>query len=111
MKVAFTDKAKQWGEGFALLQHATKRLEEEVVGPSAATAEAKWDRTEDEGGRPLYALTLSDHGVTVREEFTPEELRSDSRMYVELTRLWGDLLQEWSHRLFRELQGAGQPEG
>ena len=39
-----------------------------------------------------------------RATFSSDELKSSSRMYVRLARLWGDLLQDRSERVFRGLQ-------
>jgi hypothetical protein len=107
MKVVYTEKAKQRGEGLALVQHATQRLEEIV--PSTGPVVAEWDRTEDHTGRPRYLLKLSGFDSEVRDEFAPDELASDPEMGVRLSRLWGDLLQVRSHKLIQELIG-GQPE-
>ncbi len=97
MKVEYSDKAKQWGEGFALLQQATKRLEE-VVGPATAWVVAVWDRAEDARGRSVYTLRISDWEGAVSATFTPDELRSRTQDRYYWHRLWGDLLQVRSHQ-------------
>jgi hypothetical protein len=109
MNVTYTDKAKQGGEGFALLQQATRHLEE-VLGPSVETVKAEWDRTEDGNGRSRYTLRLSDWSGSVSASFTPAELQSLSRRRIPLYRLWDDLLQVRNHKQLEELQKADRPE-
>jgi hypothetical protein len=110
MNVTYTDRAKQWGEAFVLLQQATKRLEE-ILGPSAGLVRAEWDRTEDARGRPLYTLRIADWAGSVSATFTPAELRDSEQMHYCLVRLWGDLLQVRSHKQLEELTGAAGPGG
>jgi hypothetical protein len=110
MNVTYSDKAKQWGEGYVLLQQATKRLEE-VLGSSAGQVKAEWDRTEDAKRRIIYTLRLSDWTGSVSAAFTPDELQSPSLMRYRFVRLWGDLLQVRSHKQLEELTGAGRQEG
>src|SRR3954452_21327058 len=95
MNVTYHDTARQWGEGYVLLQHATKRLEE-VLGPSAGEVSAEWDRSQDERGRLVYTLKLSGFAREVSATFTPDELRSPSHLRSRLLDLWGDLLQAHS---------------
>ncbi len=107
MNVTYSDKARQWGEGYTLLQHATKRLEE-VLGQSAGGVKAEWDRREDAQGRVVYNLRLSDWTGSVSEDFSPDELQSGSHMRVRLHQVWGELLQARSHRQLQELMGSGE---
>ena len=64
MNVSYSDRARQWGEGEVLLRQATKRLEQ-VLGKSAGLISAEWDRTNDERGRLVYTLKLSDSSGSV----------------------------------------------
>jgi hypothetical protein len=107
MNVTYTDKAKQGG--FALLQQATRYLEE-VLGRSVETVKAEWDRTEDADGRSLYTLRLSDWSGSVSASFTPDELQSLSRSRIPLYRLWDELLQVRSHKQLEELLKTDRPE-
>jgi hypothetical protein len=102
MNVTYSDKARQWGEGYALLQQATTRLEE-VAGPSADLVKVEWDRVEDAGGRSLYTLTLSDWTGSVSADFTLDELQLPTHLRVRLYRLWGDLLQMRNHKELQQL--------
>ncbi len=69
MKVTYSSKAKHWGEGFALLQEATRRLDV-IVGPSAEVR-AAWDREEPLDQRSVYTLRLSDDSGEVTATFAP----------------------------------------
>lgn len=109
MNVLYTAKAKQWNEGTALLDQATRRLEE-VLGPAADRVTAEWDRAEDQKGRLVYTLRISDWTGSATASFAPDELGSPTHMRVRLNRLWGDLLQARSHKQLEELQGAGGSE-
>jgi hypothetical protein len=109
MNVTYTEKARQWGEGFTRLQQVTTRLEE-VAGPSASLVKAEWDRREDPKGRALYTLRLSDWSGAVSADFAPDELTSRDVRY-RLIRLWGDLLQVRSHKQLQKLtSGTDQTE-
>src|SRR5258708_7534951 len=103
MDVTYTDKAKQWGEGFSLLQGATTRLQE-ILGPSADHVKAVWDRIEDEKHRTLCTLHISDGMDAATAALTPDELQSDPHLRYRLHRLWGDVLQARSHRQFEAIQ-------
>jgi hypothetical protein len=103
MTVTYTDKARQWGEGYVLLQQATKRLEE-VLGESAGLVSAEWDRSQDTRRRILYTLKLSDFTGQVSANFAPDELESPSHMRFCLLGLWGDLLQKRSDEQVKKLQ-------
>jgi hypothetical protein len=103
MKATYSEKARQWGEGLALLQQATARLEE-ILGPSADLVSAEWDRIEDERGRPLYTLAIRDFTGRVEARFAPEELAHPVHVRARLYRLWGDLLQLRADEQHRKVQ-------
>src|SRR5205809_88795 len=109
MNVTYSEKARQSHDGLVLLEQAIPRLEE-AIGPAAARVKAEWDRTEDEKGRPLYPLRISDGRDSAIRSFAPEELRSPTRLQFLLTRLWGDLLQARNHRELDDLQGTNGSE-
>jgi hypothetical protein len=105
MRVVFRTKIYNWGEGETLVRHATRRLEE-VVGPAAPHVTAEWDLGEDERGKAVFVLRLSDGSVSVSATFTPEEMAAGGLMRLRFIRLWGDLLQERSHRQLQELTSS-----
>jgi len=110
MNVRYSDQIKQPGNGFALLQQATKCLEE-VATRSAALATAEWDRTHDEHGRPVYVLKLSDFSGTVTDRFSSHELEQPRRLRWRLRSLWGDLLQVRSHKQLQALTEGSSTSG
>ncbi len=101
MKVSYSEKAKERGEGFALLQQVTERLEE-VVRRFSGEVKAEWDRT-DRNGHSLYTLRLSDRADSASASFAPEELRPSHELQIRLYRLWDALLKARSERLLQEL--------
>jgi hypothetical protein len=103
INVTYSARAKQWGEGLALLQQATKRLGE-VLGPAAQWVLVTWDRTQDSAGNILFTLKLSDWETSVTADFTPEELQSPYIMRLRLYRLWGDALQHHSDIQHRKVE-------
>jgi hypothetical protein len=103
MNVVYDDRSKQVKEYFTLLQQATERLKD-VLGPSSGLVKAKWDRIEDERGRSLYSLTLSDFTGEAEARFAPDELQNSTHMRVRLYKLWGDLLQDRNRKQMKELQ-------
>src|SRR5258708_34756 len=107
MNVTYSDRVKQSAEGFALLQEVTTFLEE-VLGPSVGLVKAEWDQQKDTRNRTVYTLKLTDWSGSVSGSFAPEELQSPTRRRVLLYRLWGDLLQDRSHKQFDRLTGTGE---
>jgi hypothetical protein len=95
---------------YHLAQQARARLEE-VLGPSAGQVSAEWDRGEDGRGRPVVTLKLTDWTGSVTATFDPTELENPVHVRQRLVRLWGDLLQERSHRQLRELMGTASAGG
>jgi hypothetical protein len=105
MNATYSDRARQCAEDFALLQRATKCLEE-VLGKSTNDVQAEWDQRQDARGRATYTLRISDWTGSVSVDFTPDELQSPSQVRYRMLRLWGDLLQIRSHKQLEELMGA-----
>jgi hypothetical protein len=103
MDVTYTDRAKQWGEGFSLLQAATTRLEE-ILGPSADHVKVVWDRTEDEKQRLLYRLSLSEGPDAATAVFDPDDLQMGSHVRYRLHRVLADLLQARNLRGLEAIQ-------
>jgi hypothetical protein len=68
---------------------------------------ATWDRRDDQNGRILFILMLSDWTGTYSAVFSPEELQSESQDSYFWHRLWGDFLQDKSHRQLAELTSGG----
>ena len=109
-KVVFGEKLQQNRELFFLARKATERLEE-VVGTSAWSTEAEWDRGEDSKGRCIITLRLTDWTGSVTGLFEKAELESPSQTRYRLLRLWGDLLQIRSHKQLENLlEGAAPAE-
>jgi hypothetical protein len=106
MIVKYAESVKQWGEGYTLAQQGTRRLDE-VLGPSAAMATVEWDRGEDEKGRTLLTLRLSDFSGEVTARFAPDELRSSAQTSFRLNLLWGHLLQIRNQKQLEKLTGTG----
>ncbi len=104
MKMTFTDKTKQISDQFILLEQTKKQLEE-VLGESSGLVEARWDRTEDARGRPIYVLQLKDSFGEVSGNFAPTELQSPNQIDFRLYRLWGDLLGAQTKKLLQEIAG------
>lgn len=95
------------------IQRATPILES-VVEASADLVRAEWSLGRDERGRPLILLRLSDFTGSVVGHFAPDELGMPGDLRIRLYRLWGDLLQERSHKqlervksLLGEIEEAG----
>jgi hypothetical protein len=102
MNVTYDPKTKQSGEGFALVQQATKQLED-ILGPSSDQVSAEWDRSEDEGGRAFYRLKVKDSTGEAETHFAPDELQSLSQRRIRLYLLWEDLLRARNHKQLQEL--------
>ena len=81
-------------------------LVSEVLGKSAGLVRAKWTARQDERGRPLIDLRLSDwtfpEGVT--KSFAAWELDDRWAFRDKLHDLWGDLLFGKFHKSIEKLQ-------
>jgi hypothetical protein len=109
-KVEYSERAKEPAEQFALVQNATKMLEE-VVARHANEITAEWDKTKDSHGRPAYVLRISDDFGSASMIFSPGDLEPKNFLSYRLYGLWGDLLEVRSNRLRNELVGAAEGEG
>ncbi len=109
MNVTYTDKTRQRDKDFPLLQQATSYLET-VLARSAGLVQAEWDCTEDENGRALYTLRISDWTGAATAQFTPEELAIRTHVRYLLSRLWDGLLKTRNHKQLEALQGASDSE-
>ena len=79
----------------------TRRISQalEETGPTSKRVTADWDLVTDADRRRWVTLTLSDDtGIRVETRFMPDEFANDSRLLARLYRVWGDLLQERSHK-------------
>jgi hypothetical protein len=103
MNVIYTDAAKQWGEGRALLQQANEQLQR-VIGRFSEEVSVEWDRGQDERGRTVYTIKLSDDTDEAAASLTPEELRESTHLRSRLRHVWGDLLEARSNRQMKRLQ-------
>jgi hypothetical protein len=109
MKIIYNDNAKKWAEGYALLEHATARLEE-IIGSSADLVTVEWNGMLENGYPPAYRLTLRDFTGEAQATLTVQELRSSSYMRVLLHRLWGDVLKVHSDQQHRKVQALVQEQ-
>lgn len=110
-QVVYTDRAKQDPKEFAALQAVTNVLEE-VTGKSGEVVTAEWDRTADPHGGPAYVLRLSDWAGSATRIFRPTDLDPNNYLHSRLYSLWGDVLENRSHRLAEEMgnSAAGEEE-
>jgi len=109
-QVVYTDRAKQDPKDFAALQEVTNMLEE-VTRQSGDVVTAEWDKTRDPHGGPAFVLRLSDWSGSANRIFGPSDLQPNNMLWSQLYALWGDLLQERSHRLLEEIRGSNGQEG
>jgi len=87
------------------------RLLDEVLGNSAALVEAEWSQRQDERGRPLIALRVTDFTGAAETQFIPEELLDTPQLRDRLHWLWGDLLQDRSYKQLQRLRETVQQLG
>jgi hypothetical protein len=104
-QVVYTDRAKQDPKEYAALQAVTEALEQ-VAARSGETVIAEWDRTTDTKGRTVYVLRLSDWSGSASAIFAPHDLNLTNLLWARLYSVWGDLLQNRSHRLSEERVSA-----
>jgi hypothetical protein len=85
---------------------------ENVIGSPAERVHAMWTVKQDERGRALPVLSLSDHTTTSRASasFSTKELQSPTHLRIRFHDLWGDLLQYRLEKIGKELSSI-LPEG
>ncbi len=84
---------------------------EEVLGPSSKTVTAKWDCEPYDATRKVVTLRLSDFTGSANDRFAPDELRSQGQLRIRFYRLWGDLLQDRSHKQLEALNASDAGPG
>jgi hypothetical protein len=93
-------KDQQWNK---LVSTACETLDD-VIGDIGPEVRAEWSLAEDAKGRTLLNLNLIDFtGGVQRNAFTREELEKPRQLRDRLLDLWGDLLQDLSHRQLKKL--------
>jgi hypothetical protein len=102
MKTIYGETIQQSDEQLALVRRANQQLQK-LLGQSADLVTAEWDLGTDERKRPVITLRLSDWTGAVTAEFAPDELAKPMSLDSRLYRLWGDLLQDRSHKQLEHL--------
>jgi hypothetical protein len=110
MQVQYSDKIRQNPELFALVEQASRPLEQ-VAPHSVAGATAQWDLTRDGQGQSLVTLRLSVGVDSVATQFTPEQLRWTIRSWQRFYSIWSDLLEARDRRRFKDLLEPASTEG
>jgi hypothetical protein len=79
--------------------------------PTGRFVTADWNIIATEGGGPTAAiieLKMTDPwSGDAAMRFTPDDLTDRSRVETSLLRLWGDLLEDRSHKQIEELHSVG----
>jgi hypothetical protein len=104
MNIVYLEGIKNTPKLLALAQ----RLEDDLMtlgGPSGTSASAEWDASGDKT-RPIITLKFTQLPDEVITRLDPKELAELDRARARLIRLWGDLLQNRSHRQLQELQAS-----
>lgn len=86
----------QNSEWLTRVRVATTLLDEEI-GSAAARVSAKWNLI-SHNGLPGFELEISDYTGCARARFALDELQDSRHLRDRLHRLWGDLLQDRSHK-------------
>lgn len=95
----------------AAIERADKILAS-VIGNSVVSARADWTEERDAQNRRAGKLTLSDPSSSVSTLLSLTELKNPDRLERRFIRLWGDLLQEISHKQMAKLrQSVAELEG
>jgi Protein of unknown function (DUF1488) len=90
------------------IKRATAYLSD-ILGRAAIHVSANWDRTLKDG-RVFYTLDLHGLGFSTAAAFPQEGIDRPSQAYVRIAQLWGNILQQESHRRLRELAESRQAE-
>jgi hypothetical protein len=80
------------------------RLLEAQAPPSGANTTADWELSFDEHRHPVIKLKLSDRWMAdAQAQFSPAELTNEPFLESRFNWLWGDLLQDRSHKQLQRL--------
>ena len=85
---------------------ATEFLERELD-RSSIPVSISWTLAEDQKGRRVVRLGISDSTSQIQADFTREDFQDSRQVSARLIRVWGDFLQERSHNQIASL--ARQP--
>ena len=103
MQVTYSDKARQEGEDFKLLQQASNRLEE-ILGKAAPRVGAEWDRRDEPMGRHRYTLRITDNSFSSSMEFDRNELQIPDEYQFRLYDLWDNILKAHIEKHLHDLR-------
>lgn len=80
--------------------------------PSGVHVTANWELSYDEQRHPVFDLGLHDKWeANASARFTLDELNDQQTLERRLNWLWGDLLQDRSHKQIEELKRYSEPVG
>jgi hypothetical protein len=113
MKTTLDEKIRRNPEWSSAVERATGQLQALVVDSRfAAEAEAEWSVVRNGGPSPGFLLRISDPVAEAKGVFSLEEFKDTSQMRRHLNWLWGDFLQDLSHKQLDKLhQTVQQLEG
>jgi hypothetical protein len=69
-------------------------LLENILGKDGNGVEARWDLAGGNNGSQKVRLKLKDYAGEVGKDFLLDDLRTNSWLYFDLSRLWGNLLHQ-----------------
>ena len=106
MQIKVDERIKQNPEWDAAVERASQLLEAEL-GSAAGRVTVDWSTSQDERGRPVISLKISDPPESIVGRFVPAELANPDRVQARLQRLWGDLLQVRTSQQLQAVIGGG----
>jgi hypothetical protein len=77
----------------------------EILGPASSSVNAGWSTLRHADGTPLIQLALSDSTGAEEVKFTPEHFANEEYLRAKFYKIWGDLLQNRSHKQLELLSG------
>jgi len=91
MKITYSEKLREWKQGYELAQRASSKLPE-VLGEDLNKVSGEWDKLENDQGDVLVTLRLKDSKFESIGQFDLTDLQSPAGTAFRLYRTWGDLL-------------------
>jgi hypothetical protein len=80
-------------------------LLEEIIGSAAEAVTAKWSRDVSYGLDHVFLDLFDATGASGKTVFVPQELTSEDYLRARFYRVWGDVLQDRSHKQLDNLSG------
>jgi hypothetical protein len=106
MNITISEAIRNSPQSKSCVDQANQTLKE-VIGRYDNRVSASWEYQPFASGTPKLVLVLTDSsGATTEALFTASDFASKERLKARLYTVWGDLLQDLSHKQLSQMAGG-----